>query len=71
MLNNAVLLDKGIKCLVNELGMLESEQFIHILLSQPFDYTEWREKNLCVGMSVEEISDAAVEYGKKAPCSAP
>jgi len=65
MLNNAVLLDKGIKCLVSELGMLESEQFIHILLSQPFDYTEWRKKNLCVGMSVEEISDAAVEYAKK------
>jgi len=64
MLNNAVLLDKGIKCLVNELGMLESEQFIHILLSQPFDYTEWRKKNLCIGMSVEEISNAAVEYEK-------
>jgi hypothetical protein len=45
--------------------MLESEQFIHILLSQPFDYTEWRKKNLCAGMSVEEISDAAVEHGKK------
>jgi hypothetical protein len=62
MLNNAVLLDKGIKCLVDGLGMLESEQFIHILLSQPFDYTEWRKDNLCVGMSVEEISDAAEEY---------
>ena len=65
MLNNAVLLDEEIKCLVNELGMFESEQFIHILLSQPFDYTEWRKKNLCAGMSVEEISNAAVEYGKK------
>jgi hypothetical protein len=65
MLNSAVLLDKGIKCLADGLGMLESEQFIHILLSQPFDYTEWRKKNLCVGMSVEEISDAAVEHGKK------
>jgi hypothetical protein len=62
MLNNAVLLDKGIKCLMDGLGMLESEQFIHILLSQPFDYTEWREKNLCVGMSVEEISNVAIEH---------
>ena len=62
MLNNAVLLDKGIKCLVDELGMLESEHFIYVLLSQPFDYTEWRKKNLCAGMSVEEISNAAEEH---------
>ena len=58
-MNTTVLLDKGIKCLVDGLGMLESEQFIHVLLSQPFDYTEWRKENLCVGMSVKEISDAA------------
>jgi len=38
---------------------------LNIFLSQPFDYTEWRKKNLCAGMSVEEISNAAVEYGKK------
>ena len=61
-MNSTVLLDKGIKCLVDGLGMLESEQFIHVLLSQPFDYTEWRKKNLCVGMSVEEISDVADKY---------
>jgi hypothetical protein len=69
MLNNAVLLDKGIKCLVDGLGMLESEQFIHVLLSQPFDYTKWREKNLCVGMSVEEISNAADEYCSSTRCA--
>ena len=61
-MNNAVLLDKGIKCLVDGLGMLESEQFIHVLLSQPFDYTEWRKGNLCVNMSVEEISEVADKY---------
>jgi len=50
-MNNAVLLDKGIKCLVDGLG-----------ISQPFDYTEWRKENLCVDMSVEEISEAADKY---------
>ena len=61
-MNSTVLLDKGIKCLVDGLGMLESEQFIHVLLSQPFDYTEWCKENLCVGMSVEEIRNAADKY---------
>ena len=67
MTNNAALLDKGIRCLTEGLGMFETEQFIYVLLSQPFDYTEWRKTNLCAGMSVNEISDAADAYCKKNP----
>jgi hypothetical protein len=44
------------------LGMLEAEQFIYVLKSQPFDYTEWRKANLCAGMTLDEISDAADAY---------
>ena len=62
MTNNAVLLDKGIKCLTEGLGLLEAEQFIYVLLNQPFDYTEWRKTNLFAGMSVEEISNAAEKF---------
>ncbi|GMO52963.1 MAG: hypothetical protein Ta2G_10920 [Termitinemataceae bacterium] len=67
MTNNAVLLDRGIKCLNDGLGIFEAEQFIYILKSQPFDYTEWRKTNLCAGMSVDEISDAADSYCKENP----
>ena len=65
MTNNAVLLDKGIKCLTDGLGLLEAEQFIYVLLSQPFDYTEWRKNHLFIDMTVDEISDAADEYCKE------
>jgi hypothetical protein len=67
MINNAVLLDKGIRCLANELGLLEAEQFVYLLLSQPFDYTEWRKKNLFPNMSIDEISEAADKYSKENP----
>jgi len=67
MTNNAALLDKGIKCLTEGLGLLEAEQFIYVLKSQPFDYTEWRKTNLCVGMSLDEISDSADAYCKDNP----
>ncbi|GHT34729.1 hypothetical protein AGMMS49574_22710 [Bacteroidia bacterium] len=67
MTNNTVLLDKGIRCLIKELGLLEAEQFIYLLLSQLFDYTEWRKDNLFTGMSVEEISAAADKYCKENP----
>jgi hypothetical protein len=67
MTNNAVLLDKGIKCLTEGLGILEAEQFIYVLKSQPFNYTEWRKKNLCAGMTLDEISDAADAYCRENP----
>ncbi|GHT42998.1 hypothetical protein FACS189437_10870 [Bacteroidia bacterium] len=63
-MSNATLLDKGMKCLSNELGLVDAEKFIFLLLSQPFDYTNWRKNNLFSGMSVEEISDAADKYCK-------
>jgi len=65
MTNSTILLDKGIKCLTDGLGLLEAEQFIYLLLSQPFDYTEWRKDHLFIGMSVDEISDAADAYCKE------
>jgi hypothetical protein len=66
-MNSAVLLDKGMKCLTNELGLLDAEQFVYTLLSQPFDYTEWRKNNLFEGMSVSELSAAADKYCKENP----
>ncbi|GHT24038.1 hypothetical protein AGMMS4957_16430 [Bacteroidia bacterium] len=63
-MNNTALLDKGLTYLTNELGLLETEQFVYLLLSQPFDYTEWRKNNLFVGLSVDEISNAADRYCK-------
>ncbi|MDR0694216.1 MAG: hypothetical protein LBF81_02820 [Prevotellaceae bacterium] len=64
-MNSTVLLDKGMKCLTNELGLLEAEQFIYTLLSQPFDYTEWRKHHLLEGMSIAELSAAADKYCKE------
>jgi len=67
MTNNAVLLDKGMRCLTNELGLVEAEQFIYLLLSEPFNYTEWRKDALFTGMSVEDISQAADQYCRENP----
>jgi hypothetical protein len=65
MTNSAVLLDRGIRCLNNELGILDAGRFVALILREPFDYTEWRKSNLFVGMSLDEIIDEADEYCKK------
>ena len=67
MTNSAVLLDKGMRCLTNELGLVQAEQFVYLLLSEPFNYTEWRKDNLFTDMSVVEISQAADKYCKENP----
>ncbi len=65
MTSSATLLDKGMRCLTNELGLVEAEQFVYILLSEHFNYTEWRKNNLFTGMSVDDISAAADRYCKE------
>ena len=67
MTNSAVLLDRGMRCLTSELGLVEAERFISLLLREPFDYTEWRKDNLFVGMSLDEIIDEADKYCKENP----
>ncbi|MCL1865391.1 MAG: hypothetical protein FWF73_06220 [Spirochaetes bacterium] len=53
------------KVLIEELGDVNAERFISVLLRESFDYTEWRKNNLCVGMNVEEISKSAMEIQKQ------
>jgi hypothetical protein len=65
MTNSMELLDRGMRCLSNELGILNAERFIALLLKEPFDYTEWRQKNLFAGMSLDEIIDEADSYCKE------
>jgi hypothetical protein len=59
-MNETVLMKTGMKILIEQLGNIEAERFVSILLRDPFDYTEWRKNNLCIGMTSEEISKRAM-----------
>jgi len=61
-MNSMVLLSKGMSCLMENLGLVETERFISLINSESFDYTEWRRDNLFVGMTVEELSEKAMQY---------
>jgi len=61
-----VLMKTGMKVLIEQLGNINAERFVSILLREPFDYTEWRKDNLCTGMTVEEISKEAMAIYKQA-----
>ena len=66
MTNSTVLLNKGMDCLTENLGLVDAERFISLINSERFDYTEWRRENLFKDMTVEEISRAAMEYRNSA-----
>jgi hypothetical protein len=64
-MTETVLMKTGMKILIEQLGNIEAERFVSVLLREPFDYTEWRKDNLCIGMTVEEISRKAMKLNNQ------
>jgi hypothetical protein len=60
-MTETVLMKTGMRVLIEQLGNINAERFVSILLREPFDYTEWRKDNICVGMTIEEISIEAMK----------
>ena len=46
--------------LIENLGNVDAERFIALMIRDPFDYTEWR-RDKFEGMSVREFSAAAMK----------
>ena len=57
---------RGLRALVEALGPVEAERFITLMLREPFDYTSWQ-RHLWVEKSVDELSEAAMEWRRAAP----
>ena len=58
------LRNEGMKILINNLGPVEAERFISLIIREPFDYTEWQ-RDLCNDMTVKELSSLAMKAYKK------
>jgi hypothetical protein len=56
------LRNEGMRILIDNLGNVEAERFISLIIREPFDYTEWQ-RGLFDNMSVKELSNVAMnEY---------
>jgi len=65
-MSDTIIMEKGMRSLVDSLGEVDAERFITKLIREPFDYTKWQ-RNLFDGMSIEEINNEAAEYCKANP----
>ena len=60
-MTDTVLRSEGIKVLTQNLGKVEAERFISLIIREPFDYTKWQQ-NLFDDMSIEELSKKAMDF---------
>lgn len=64
--NNTVIMNTGMDCLIQKLGIVGTEQFISNLIREPFDYTEWQRVNF-EAATLDGLNSAAVRYCEQNP----
>ena len=57
---DTVVKNEGMRILLENLGKVDAERFISLIIKEPFDYTKWQQ-NLFEGVSVRELSRTAME----------
>ena len=60
-MNDTVLSQNAIKCLIKNFGIVQTERFISLIIKDPFNYTEWQ-RDLYSDMTVNELFDAASNW---------
>lgn len=72
-LSTAEIMSKGMKCLMEQLGVVDAERFVATVIREKFDYTRWQ-REYFDGKAPEEISLEAEAFKREIltqepPCS--
>ena len=65
MATDSEIKQKGFFALRKELGDLDMERFISLLIKDPFDYTNWQKNLLCEKELTELSKEAMILKDKK------
>ena len=66
MYNTVDIMNKGMQCLTEHMGVLEAEHFISIIIKEKFDYTKWQ-REYFDRMPQGEFYKKALEYSSENP----
>ena len=66
MVSDIEIMNRGIHCLLEKLGVVETERFIAVINREQFDYTKWQQERFDY-MSSDDFNNAAVAYSKENP----
>ncbi len=64
--STAEIMNRGMKCLTEQMGIVEAERFISIIIREKFDYTKWQ-REYFDAKTPEEISREASQYEQSHP----
>ena len=62
------IMRKGMECLTQQMGIVEAEQFISVIIREKFDYTKWQ-RGYFDRKTPEEISREASDFEQAHPFS--
>ena len=68
MMTTNEILNTGMTCLKEKLGIVGAEQFISVIIREQFDYTKWQREHFDAKGS-EQISQEARVFTEKNPHS--
>ena len=60
------IMNRGMQCLTDSLGVIEAEQFISIIIREKFDYTKWQ-RQYFDAMAPGEFHENALKYAESHP----
>lgn len=64
--STAEIMSRGMKCLMEQLGVVEAERFVATVIREKFDYTRWQ-RDYFDGKAPEEISLEAEVFERENP----
>ena len=64
MLTDTEIKKKGFKILIENLGDVDAEKFISLIIKDPLDYTQWQ-STLWANQTVDKLSEKAMDYRSK------
>lgn len=65
-ISSAEIMNRGMRCLLEKLGVVEAEQFVSTIIRERFDYTTWQ-REYFDSKTAEEISMEAEKFEKSHP----
>ena len=64
--NTTEIMNIGMACLVERLGVVEAEHFISVILRERFDYTKWQREHFD-SIDLDSLLEAAYAYDDAHP----
>lgn len=64
--STAEIMSRGMKCLTEQMGIVEAEHFVSAIIRERFDYTKWQ-REYFDAKTPEEISTEASHFERVQP----